>query len=126
MHRWIPALLGLWVCTPLAAREFAWGCSGRLRPGGGSEHLRILEARGPGSPQVSILDQQGRVVLSLTATGPLTETVVPNADGAGNDGIRELRVYQDGKGRRWLFSNWDAHPSFRLNGSKELMVVCTP
>ena len=41
----------------------------------------------------------------------MTEDVIPV--GRGQDGIRERRVYRDSQNRRWLYGNWDAHPSLR-------------
>ena len=105
------------------ASGFAWSCFGPVDLG---EGLRIIEAKEPGSDQVLIRSKVNRIAIKMTSKGPLTEEAISNIGGSGRDGIIQKRIYKDEHGRRWIYSNWDAHPTFRLYGGKHVSIFCYP
>ena len=36
------------------------------------------------------------------------------------------RVYKDADGKRWIYQNLDAHPSFRSTEDSDLVISCFP
>ena len=105
------------------AGDFVWRCFGPEAFGKG---LRIIKAREPGSDVVIIRTQSNQTAIKLTATGPKIEITVPNVGRNGEDGIMVKRVYSDSEGRRWIYSNWDAHPTFKLLENNEVAIHCSP
>lgn len=105
------------------AGNFAWGCFGPEVFGKG---LRIIKANEPGSEVVIIRTRSNVTAIKLTAAGPETEVVVPNVGRNGEDGVMVKRAYSDSKGRRWICSNWDAHPAFKLHETNSVAIHCCP
>lgn len=107
------------------AGPFAWNCTGKIQESGNNEKLLISGAREPGQDNVMIRSNDGRIKLKLNAVGPLSETVIPDIGRNGEDGIKLQRVYKDSSGRRWIYSNVDAHPSFTLHSSQRVAFSCS-
>ena len=108
--------------SPVCANDLSWECFGSLN--GKSVRYVINDSQGPGADVVIFRDASNHKVFFLTATGPITEEVIPV--GRGQDGIREKRVYRDSLNRRWIYGNWDAHPSFTLHEAEGTQLLCTP
>ena len=86
----------------------------------------ISGAREPGQENVMIKANDGRLRLKLSAVGPLTESVIPDIGRNGEDGIKIQRVYKDASGRKWIYSNVDAHPAFALYANQRIAISCFP
>jgi len=108
---------------PAKASGFAWGCFGPEALGKG---LRIIKAREPGSDLVVIRTKTNGIALRLTSAGPPAEVIVPNAGRNGEGGIMLKRVYKDASGKRWIYSNWDAHATFAPYEKSDVVINCHP
>lgn len=108
--------------SPVCANDLSWECFGSLN--GKSVRYVIHDSQGPGANVVTFRDASNHKVFILTSTGPITEEVI--TVGSGQEGIRQRRVYRDSQNRRWLFSNWDAHPSFTLHEAESTRFHCSP
>ena len=64
--------------------------------------------------------------MTLAAVGPVTEEVISNVGRNGEDGIIRKRVYADNDGKRWIYKNLDAHPSFQSAENSKLYISCFP
>ena len=103
--------------------RFAWGCMSTPKTG---NRLHIVGSREPGSDIVDVRNSSNEIVLTLRAAGPVTEEVIPNVGRNGEDGIIRKRVYKDADGKRWIYQNLDAHPSFRSTEDSDLVISCFP
>ena len=108
---------------PTQAKNFAWRCIGPKSIGYG---LKIIEVKEPGSEIVKIRDSSNKIVIEFFAKGPKTEEVLSGVGRNGEDGIIHKRIYSDKNGTRWIYKNWDAHPTFQSTGNSELNISCTP
>ena len=117
------SLLSAHAFTPVKAGDYIWGCFGPQSLGKG---LRINKASEPGSDVVVIRTQDNKTTIKLTAAGPQTQITVSNVGRNGEDGIMAKRVYTDNAGRRWIYSNLDAHPTFKLDENSEVVISCSP
>ena len=108
---------------PTQAKNFAWRCVGPESIGYG---LRIIEIKEPGSEIVKIRDSSNKIVIEFFAKGPKTEEVLSGVGRNGEDGIIHKRIYSDRNGTRWIYKNWDAHPTFQSKENSELNISCTP
>ena len=107
---------------PTQAKNFAWRCIGPKSIGYG---LRIIEIQEPGSEIVRIRDSSNKIVIEFSAKGPKTEEVLSGVGRNGEDGIIHKRIYADSNGTRWIYKNWDAHPSFQSTENSESNISCT-
>ena len=117
------SLLSAHAFTPVKAGDFAWGCFGPQSLGTG---LRIDKASEPGSDVVVIRTQDNKRAIKLTAAGPQTQITIPSVGRNGEDGIMTKRVYTDNVGRRWIYSNLDAHLTFKLEENSDVVISCSP
>ena len=108
---------------PTQAKNFAWRCIGPKSIGYG---LKIIEVKEPGSEIVKIRDSNNKIVIEFFAKGPKTEEVLSGVGRNGEDGIIHKRTYSDSNGTRWIYKNWDAHPTFQSAENSELNISCTP
>ncbi len=108
---------------PLQAASFTWGCMG---PSSMGSSLRINGPREPGGDTVNIRNSSNKIVLRLTATGPVTEEVLSGVGRNGEDGFVQKRVYVDDNKKRWIYKNWDAHPSFKSLENPGVVISCFP
>ena len=108
---------------PVQAASFTWGCKG---PSSMGSSLRINGSREPGGDTVNIRNSNNTIVLRLTATGPVTEEVLSGVGRNGEDGFIQKRVYVDDNKKRWIYKNWDAHPSFEFVENPSVAISCFP
>ena len=108
---------------PTQAKNFAWRCIGPKSIGYG---LRIIEIKEPGSEIVKIRDSSNKIVIEFFAKGSKAEEVLSGVGRNGEDGIIHKRIYSDKHGTRWIYKNWDAHPTFQSTENSELNISCTP
>ena len=108
---------------PTQAKNFAWRCIGPKSIGYG---LKIIEVKEPGSEIVKIRDSSNKIVIEFFAKGPKTEEVLSGVGRNGEDAIIHKRIYSDKNGTRWIYKNWDAHPTFQSAENSELNISCTP
>ena len=108
---------------PVKAKNFAWSCIGSQAIGSG---LRITGTQEPGADIVKIRNSSDGIVMTLAAVGPVTEEVISNVGRNGEDGIIRKRVYADNDGKRWIYKNLDAHPSFQSAENSKLYISCFP
>ena len=88
--------------------------------------LRIVGMREPGADIVKIRDSSNKIVIKFAAMGPEIEEVLSGVGRNGEDGIIRKRVYADDNGKRWIYKNWDAHPSFQSTENSDLNISCFP
>tara|TARA_Y100000766_G_C18903806_1_gene604752 strand:+ start:1895 stop:2281 length:387 start_codon:yes stop_codon:yes gene_type:complete len=105
------------------AKNFAWRCIGPQSIGNG---LRIIEIQEPGSEIVRIRDSSNKIVIEFFAKGPKTKEVLSGVGRNGENGIIHKRIYADSNGTRWIYKNWDAHPTFQSTQNSESNISCTP
>ena len=108
---------------PVKAKNFAWSCIGSQAIG---SSLRITGTQEPGADIVKIRNSSDGIVMTLAAVGPVTEEVISNVGRNGEDGIIRKRVYADNDGKRWIYKNLDAHPSFQSAENSKLYISCFP
>ena len=108
---------------PVQAASFTWRCIG---PSSIGSSLRINGSREPGGDAVNIRNSSNKTILRLTATGPVTEEVLSGVGRNSEDGFVQKRVYIDGNKKRWIYKNWDAHPSFKLLENPNMVIYCSP
>ena len=58
--------------------------------------------------------------------GSKADEVLSGVGRNGEDGTIHKRIYSDGNGSRWIYKNWDAHPTFQSTENTELNISCTP
>ena len=90
------------------------------------DHVPFFVDKTKGSEEVDVRNSSNEIVLTLHAAGPVTEEVIPNVGRNGEDGIIRKRVYKDADGKRWIYQNLDAHPSFRSTEDSDLVISCFP
>ena len=108
---------------PAHAKSFAWGCMGHRSMGSG---LRINGTVEPGADIVKVRNSNNKIVIQFNAMGPKTEEVISGVGRNGEDGIIQKRVYVDNNGKKWIYKNWDAHPSFQSTENSDLYISCFP
>jgi len=108
---------------PTQAKNFAWRCIGPKSIGYG---LKIIEVKEPGSEIVKIRDSSNKIVIEFFAKGSKAEEVLSGVGRNGEDGTIHKRIYSDSNGTRWIYKNWDAHPTFQSTENSELNISCTP
>lgn len=108
------------------ASSYAWSCIGKIQENQRDAQYLISGAREPGHNNVLIRAKDGKVKLKLNSIGPLTEVIIPDVGRNGEDGIKSQRVYKDATGRRWIYSNLDAHPVFTLYNNQRVSFACHP
>ena len=88
--------------------------------------LRINGIKEPGADIIKIRNSRNEIVIQFAAKGPETEEVISGVGRNGEDGIIRKRVYVDRNGKRWIYKNWDAHPSFQSTEDVDLNISCYP
>ena len=105
------------------AKNYAWGCMGHRSMG---SDLRINGTAEPGADFVEVRNSSNKIVIQFNAMGPITEEVISGVGRNGEDGIIQRRVYVDNNGKKWIYKNFDAHPSFQSTENSDLFISCFP